>query len=75
MNYCREGRKDGGSKRLSLNEVCDMRGSIEPSKRLMRQRIIVDTDFCGKCFKEIMNSESEDLVNLDTLCLPQMVVK
>ena len=40
---------------------------IEQKERIFEQRLIADTDFCGKCFKEIMNSEKEDLAYLDTL--------
>ena len=39
------------------------------SERIFERSLIGDTDFCGKCFREIMDTEEEDLAYLDTICL------
>lgn len=53
-----------------MSQVCIMCGfDFGLSERIFEQRLIEDTDFCGRCFKEIITkSEAEELGYLDSIC-------
>ena len=66
--------EEAAGKRGYYNMICRICGDhFELCEGIFEQRLIQDRDFCAKCFKEIMNSEVEDLAYLDAICLAAAV--